>query len=178
MLHIAYCHVSALQNILPQHITLAVVITLCVCWCVWQVYLLAGEGYECTVTVDDEDSKVIIFDNWKQVSNWLSASRFSHSVLFISFSLDWFLVVSCSSDQFLSKPSLSSSVLWKWKQPFVWFLSWANYLCEWRECVHTGVLTVLVLSEVLSFGKVEITLLLTFIVSIKIYSEQENFGKD
>ncbi|KAM9844365.1 GTP-binding protein REM 2 [Aulostomus maculatus] len=25
-----------------------------------------GEGYECTVTVDDEDSKVIIFDNWKQ----------------------------------------------------------------------------------------------------------------
>lgn len=28
----------------------------------------AGEGYECTVTVDDEDSKVIIFDNWKQVS--------------------------------------------------------------------------------------------------------------
>ncbi|XP_039999971.1 GTP-binding protein REM 2 [Xiphias gladius] len=24
-----------------------------------------GEGYECTVTVDDEDSKVIIFDNWK-----------------------------------------------------------------------------------------------------------------
>ncbi|MEQ2287130.1 hypothetical protein AMECASPLE_009373, partial [Ameca splendens] len=24
------------------------------------------EGYECTVTVDDEDSKVIIFDNWKQ----------------------------------------------------------------------------------------------------------------
>lgn len=28
----------------------------------------AGEGYECTVTADDEDSKVIIFDNWKQVS--------------------------------------------------------------------------------------------------------------
>ncbi|KAG7526689.1 GTP-binding protein REM 2 [Solea senegalensis] len=27
---------------------------------------LAGEGYECTVTVDDEDSKVVIFDNWKQ----------------------------------------------------------------------------------------------------------------
>ncbi|XP_034412012.1 GTP-binding protein REM 2 [Cyclopterus lumpus] len=25
-----------------------------------------GEGYECSVTVDDEDSKVIIFDNWKQ----------------------------------------------------------------------------------------------------------------
>lgn len=25
-----------------------------------------GEGYECTVTVDDEDSKVIIFDNCKQ----------------------------------------------------------------------------------------------------------------
>ncbi|XP_063317547.1 GTP-binding protein REM 2 isoform X2 [Pelmatolapia mariae] len=25
-----------------------------------------GEGYEYTVTVDDEDSKVIIFDNWKQ----------------------------------------------------------------------------------------------------------------
>lgn len=25
-----------------------------------------GEGYECTVTVDDEDSKVIIVDNWKQ----------------------------------------------------------------------------------------------------------------
>lgn len=32
------------------------------------VYVPAGEGYECTVTVDDEDSKVIIFDNWKQVS--------------------------------------------------------------------------------------------------------------
>ena len=31
-------------------------------------YLLAGEGYECAVTIDDEDSKVIIFDNWKQVS--------------------------------------------------------------------------------------------------------------
>lgn len=28
----------------------------------------AGEGYECTVTVDDEDSKIIVFDNWKQVS--------------------------------------------------------------------------------------------------------------
>ncbi|XP_055359777.1 GTP-binding protein REM 2 isoform X2 [Betta splendens] len=25
-----------------------------------------GEGYQCTVTVDDEDSKVVIFDNWKQ----------------------------------------------------------------------------------------------------------------
>ncbi|XP_056276748.1 GTP-binding protein REM 2 isoform X1 [Pseudoliparis swirei] len=25
-----------------------------------------GEGYECSVTVDDEDSKVVIFDNWKQ----------------------------------------------------------------------------------------------------------------
>ncbi|XP_068605349.1 GTP-binding protein REM 2 [Brachionichthys hirsutus] len=25
-----------------------------------------GEGYECSVTVDDEDSKVIIYDNWKQ----------------------------------------------------------------------------------------------------------------
>uniref|UniRef100_A0A3B5B443 RRAD and GEM like GTPase 2 n=1 Tax=Stegastes partitus TaxID=144197 RepID=A0A3B5B443_9TELE len=24
------------------------------------------QGYECTVTVDDEDSKVIIYDNWKQ----------------------------------------------------------------------------------------------------------------
>ncbi|XP_061588776.1 GTP-binding protein REM 2 [Cololabis saira] len=24
-----------------------------------------GEGYECTVTVDDEDSKLIVFDNWK-----------------------------------------------------------------------------------------------------------------
>lgn len=24
-----------------------------------------GEGYECSVTVDDEDSKLIIFDNWK-----------------------------------------------------------------------------------------------------------------
>lgn len=32
--------------------------------------LFAGEGYEYTVTVDDEDSKVIIFDNWKQVSDW------------------------------------------------------------------------------------------------------------
>lgn len=31
-------------------------------------FLSAGEGYECTVTVDDEDSKVIIVDNWKQVS--------------------------------------------------------------------------------------------------------------
>lgn len=28
----------------------------------------AGEGYECTVTVDDEDSKILVFDNWKQVS--------------------------------------------------------------------------------------------------------------
>lgn len=28
----------------------------------------AGEGYECTVTVDDEDSKIVVFDNWKQVS--------------------------------------------------------------------------------------------------------------
>ena len=27
-----------------------------------------GEGYESSVTVDDEDSKVIIFDNWKQAS--------------------------------------------------------------------------------------------------------------
>ncbi|XP_028988363.1 GTP-binding protein REM 2 isoform X1 [Betta splendens] len=26
----------------------------------------SGEGYQCTVTVDDEDSKVVIFDNWKQ----------------------------------------------------------------------------------------------------------------
>lgn len=25
-----------------------------------------GEGFECSVTVDDEDSKLIIFDNWKQ----------------------------------------------------------------------------------------------------------------
>ncbi|TNN74471.1 GTP-binding protein REM 2 [Liparis tanakae] len=25
-----------------------------------------GEGFECSVTVDDEDSKVVIFDNWKQ----------------------------------------------------------------------------------------------------------------
>ncbi|XP_068196972.1 GTP-binding protein REM 2 [Antennarius striatus] len=25
-----------------------------------------GEGYECSVTVDDEDSKVVIYDNWKQ----------------------------------------------------------------------------------------------------------------
>ncbi|XP_040026965.1 GTP-binding protein REM 2 isoform X2 [Gasterosteus aculeatus] len=25
-----------------------------------------GEGYECSVTIDDEDSKLIIFDNWKQ----------------------------------------------------------------------------------------------------------------
>lgn len=41
--------------------------TWCVLMCVTWV-LLAGEGYECTVTVDDEDSKVIIFDNWKQVS--------------------------------------------------------------------------------------------------------------
>lgn len=29
----------------------------------------AGEGYECTVTVDDEDSKILVFDNWKQVSS-------------------------------------------------------------------------------------------------------------
>lgn len=29
----------------------------------------AGEGYECTVTVDDEDSKIIVFDNWKQASS-------------------------------------------------------------------------------------------------------------
>lgn len=25
-----------------------------------------GEGYECSVTVDDEDSKLIVYDNWKQ----------------------------------------------------------------------------------------------------------------
>ncbi|KAJ0058956.1 hypothetical protein NL108_003293, partial [Boleophthalmus pectinirostris] len=24
------------------------------------------EGYECSVTVDDEDSKLIVYDNWKQ----------------------------------------------------------------------------------------------------------------
>ncbi|KAM7401275.1 hypothetical protein PAMA_005455 [Pampus argenteus] len=29
-------------------------------------YTHTGEGYECAVTVDDEDSKVIVFDNWKQ----------------------------------------------------------------------------------------------------------------
>lgn len=40
-----------------------------VCCCV-----LTGEGYECSVTVDDEDSKVIIFDNWKQVSQWMLSS--------------------------------------------------------------------------------------------------------
>lgn len=44
--------------------------------------LFAGEGYEYTVTVDDEDSKVIIFDNWKQVSGWqlrpLSVFFFTH----------------------------------------------------------------------------------------------------
>lgn len=32
------------------------------------VCVSAGEGYECTVTVDDEDSKILVFDNWKQVS--------------------------------------------------------------------------------------------------------------
>lgn len=38
-------------------------------------YVPAGEGYECTVTVDDEDSKVIIFDNWKQVGHRPSAPQ-------------------------------------------------------------------------------------------------------
>lgn len=31
-------------------------------------FVSAGEGYECAVTVDDEDSKIVVFDNWKQVS--------------------------------------------------------------------------------------------------------------
>lgn len=46
--------------------------TFCFCHALLFMHALqcasAGEGYECTVTVDDEDSKVIIFDNWKQVS--------------------------------------------------------------------------------------------------------------
>jgi hypothetical protein len=29
--------------------------------------LVTGEGYERTVSVDDEESSVIIYDNWKQV---------------------------------------------------------------------------------------------------------------
>ena len=30
---------------------------------------LSGEGYIRTVTVDDEESTIIIYDNWRQVSS-------------------------------------------------------------------------------------------------------------
>lgn len=49
---------------------------------------VTGEGYESTVTVDDEDSKVIIYDNWKQVS---SCPIFFFSLQFTQISgLQWF----------------------------------------------------------------------------------------
>lgn len=77
--HNAHLHISVLQH--PVHYSavaacdVVLLITLSVCWCRGMGYVPAGEGFECTVTVDDEDSKVIIFDNWKQVSSWPSAPQ-------------------------------------------------------------------------------------------------------
>lgn len=70
--HNAYLHIFVLQHTV-HYSAVAVcdvvfLITLSVCWCRGMGYVPAGEGYECTVTVDDEDSKVIVFDNWQQVS--------------------------------------------------------------------------------------------------------------
>lgn len=74
--------------------------------------MLAGEGYECNVTIDDEDSKLIIFDNWKQVSWWRPASHIGHSVLFPSYNCSTqSLSLPCSGDLLLSKPASASSGL-------------------------------------------------------------------
>lgn len=150
----------------------------------------AGEGYECTVTADDEDSKVIIFDNWKQVSYWPSASLLSHSVLLTSYSSDPLPVFLCSGDQAAfyfygfailcmylrnGKSNLFNfcdgqiiCVYSSVKSVFILVLLCVLFICVCvLRCAQSpageDVLTVLFeLFEVLSFGKMEITLLLTF----------------
>lgn len=146
------------------------------------------------MTVDDEDSKVVIFDNWKQVSYWLSASRLGHSVLVIWYCSDrlpgWPLALSATFNYFLifdclclhlrnGKSSLSNlcdgqmiCVYLSVKSVFVLLLLSVCHCAPLYggNPVGAAVLTVLELFEVLSFGKVEITLLLTLFVSIQIHS--------
>lgn len=82
-------------------------------------YVPAGEGYECTVTVDDEDSKVIIFDNWKQVGHRPSAPQSLCLVYLVQF-----------------RPTASVFVNW-WplallKSHLTFFLFWHSSACTWE----------------------------------------------
>lgn len=126
----------------------------------------AGEGYECTVTVDDEDSKVIIFDNWKQVSCTPSSLRPSSRVS----------LSRCSGGHLPSKPHFTSMALtlmdlMNCKSNSFSFCDgqiicvYSSVKCVFMLCFYLRVQCCggspageAVLFEALSFGKMEITL--------------------
>lgn len=101
-----------------------------------------------------------------------------HTLSFVSNCLNWLFML---RDLFLRKRGfdIPSTLFRKWKKPFVRFPWWVNYLCvfkrkestvtcvcaaPYRKSSGAAALTVLELFEVLSFGKMEMTLLLTFTV--------------
>lgn len=43
------------------------------------LFILLDEGYQRRVTVDDEDSTILVYDNWKQVSHVLSTHKNTHA---------------------------------------------------------------------------------------------------